>query len=378
MSAYPVPLEQLPTFNSGDFITNTSTLTLSLANSLFAQLAGSNIMSGLNTFSNAISVMGVNISSNVSSALTNINIGSTSNSSGQYNICTGQGSGAGLTTGQYNIATGFNSMSSVTTGSNNYILGYNSGINLAAGSNGNVNIGQASSGLGTCINCTAIGYNSMANNTNSVAIGSGTISSNLNSTAIGCGSSTSHDNSTAIGSGAITTSANQIMLGTTNETTQITGLLNVVGNATLTLPIFTSQPLMSYTVFTGNVSKKQGHATTSTTSISATTGVSTIKNYASVSASSPGIGSYMVEGSISFTSPAINSSVELWLNNVSVTQNTAYTQNFMTNGVIVPTDWRCRVVGQFNVISTSTIIYLSGISLTDLTIGAVSLRFVRL
>jgi hypothetical protein len=135
---------------------------------------------------------------------------------------------------------------------------------------------------------------------------------------------------------------------------------------------------MSYTVFTGNVSKKQGHSTTSTTSISATTGISTIKNYASVSASSPGIGSYLVEGNISFTSPAINSSVEIWINNVSVTQNTSYTQSFMTNGVIVPTDWRCRVVGQFNVISTSTTIYLSGISLTDLTIGSVFLRFVRL
>ena len=86
MSAYNKPTEYLPTFSSLDFLTPDSSLSLSKANSLYAKLSGSNIMSGLNTFSNAISVMELNISSNVSSALTNINIGSTSNSSGQYNI----------------------------------------------------------------------------------------------------------------------------------------------------------------------------------------------------------------------------------------------------------------------------------------------------
>ena len=64
-------------------------------------------MSGLNTLSDAISVMGLNISSNVTSALKNINIGSTSNSSGQYNICMRQDSAPVLTTGQYNIVSGY-------------------------------------------------------------------------------------------------------------------------------------------------------------------------------------------------------------------------------------------------------------------------------
>jgi hypothetical protein len=336
-------------------------------------------MSGaLNTFSNAISVMGVTISSTLSSGFTNINIGSKSNSSGTNNICVGTNSGLLLTTGYNNMAIGLNALSTLTTGINNTAIGYSSGINITGASSENINIGFVSSGVGTCNDCVSIGPNSIASVSNSVAIGNASQANNLNSTAIGYNTNVGYNNSTAIGTGATSTAINQIMLGTLTETVQMPNALNVIGNATLTQPIFTTQPLMSYTVFTGNVSKKQGHASTSTTSISATTGVSTIKNYASVSASSPGIGSYMVEGSISYTSPAVNSSVDVWLNTTSVTQNNSYTQNFMTNGVIVPTDWRCRVVGQFNVISTSTTVYLSGISLTDLTIGSVSLRFVRL
>jgi len=237
MSAYASPTEQLPTFNSGDFISSSSSITLSQANSLYARLSGSNIMTGLNTFSSAVSIMGVNFSSNASSLFTNIFIGSTSNPSGQNNICIGQGTASILTTGQYNIVNGFGSLSSVTTGSNNTSIGYLSGVNLTTSSSGNVNIGQSSSGSGICSSCTAIGFNSNANNVNSVAIGTGAIANNLNSIAIGSSSLTSFDNSVAIGSGAVSSVANQIVLGTTNETTQILGALSVVKLASFTLPI---------------------------------------------------------------------------------------------------------------------------------------------
>ena len=121
MTAYTPPNENLSSFNSSLFVSADSNLTISEADMLYYRkwisdlkypiLLNSNTFTGaLNTFSNAISVMGINISSNASSALTNINIGSTSNSSGQYNICMGQGAAPALTTGQYNIVSGYGSM----------------------------------------------------------------------------------------------------------------------------------------------------------------------------------------------------------------------------------------------------------------------------
>ena len=90
MSAYEQPQEYLPSFSSSDFLACSDTLTLAKGHSIYARLAGSKIMTGaLNTFSNALSVMGVTISSNASSGFLKTNIRSTSNSSGINNICIG-------------------------------------------------------------------------------------------------------------------------------------------------------------------------------------------------------------------------------------------------------------------------------------------------
>ena len=54
MASYPQPSEYLPTFNSTDFISYVSSLTLQQANALYARLSNSNIYSGLNTFSGGL------------------------------------------------------------------------------------------------------------------------------------------------------------------------------------------------------------------------------------------------------------------------------------------------------------------------------------
>lgn len=262
MSSYDPPTEYLPSFSSNDFQSGSDSLSLSKANSLYARLTGSNVMSGLNTFDNAISVMGMNISSNIISAFTNINIGSTSNASGEYNICIGKFTGVNLSTGYNNIAVGNNALAVLTTGNNNSAIGLNAGGNLDTSSSGNVNIGEASSGLNTCVGCVSIGAHSVASTTNSVAIGNASHANNLNSIAIGYNTIVNHNNSIVIGTGISTSAVNQIVLGTTNETTQIAGLLNVIKTATFTLPSFLSPPIMNYPSFAGTTRYTQGYTLT--------------------------------------------------------------------------------------------------------------------
>lgn len=252
------------------------------------------------------------------------------------------------------------------------------GASSTASGNSSIVVGHSSSA--TALNSICIGDTSSATATGSIVIGRLTTASGINSTAIGLSASTvAFTTSTALGSGATSTANNQIMLGTVTETVEMPNALNVTGNATLTLPIFTSQPLMNYTVFSGSTAKKQGHTTTSTTSISATTGILTNKNYATVAITSAiGLGSYFIEGMVSFSTPVVNSQVDLWINNVSANQDLTRTQVFFTNGVVIPTNWNCRITTQLNATAVTTNVYLSGNSLYDLTIGSVSLRVVRL
>lgn len=296
MSAYEKPQEYLPSFSSSDFLTSSDSLSLAKANSLYARLTGSNIMSGLNTFSNAISVMGINISSNVSSGNTNINIGSTSNSSGIDNMCVGRNSCLNLSTGYNNMAVGYDALSVITTGNNNTAIGFSAGGNLLDASSGNVNIGLQSSGLFVCQDCVGIGSNSVASTTNSVAIGNMAKANTLNSIAIGYNTIVNHDNSIVIGTSLLTTAINQIVLGSPNETTQIMGLLNVIKTATFTLPSFLSAPLLNYTSFTPTTRYTPGYTITVSPNTEVNNALTVVNDVVILQTITiPDIGSYFIE-----------------------------------------------------------------------------------
>ena len=307
MAFYDCPSEYLPTFSSADFQSGSDSLSLSKANSLYARLTGSNIMSGLNTFDNAISVMGVTISSTVSSAFTNINIGSTSNASGEYNICIGKFTGVNLSTGYNNIAVGNNALAVLTTGNNNTAIGLNAGGNLDTSSSGNVNIGEASSGLNTSVGCVSIGAHSVASIQNSVAIGNASHANNLNSIAIGYNTIAGYDNSIVIGTGLSTSAVNQIVLGSTNETTQIAGLLNVIKTATFTLPSFLSPPIMNYPSFAGTTRYTQGYTLTVSPNTPINTSLTVVNAIVILQTITiPDIGSYFLETMIQVSSVSAN------------------------------------------------------------------------
>ena len=290
----------------------------------------------------------------ISGGNSSVAIGHTSTASALNSVALGD---TAIANNSYSIAIG---PSSTASGNSSIVMGHNSSA--------------------TALNSICIGDTSSATATGSIVLGRLATASGINSTAIGLSASTvAFTTSTALGSGATSTANNQIMLGTVTETVQMPNALNVIGNATLTLPIFTSQPLMNYTTFSGGVVKKQGHTTTSTASISATTGILTNKNYATVAiTSSIGLGSYFIEGMVSFSTPVVNSQVDLWINNVSANQDLTRTQVFFTNGVVIPTNWNCRITTQLNVTAVTNNIYLSGNSLYDLTVGSVSLRVIRL
>lgn len=323
-------------------------------------------------------------------------IGYNSTASGASSVSIGHDSTASFTRavaiGNGSIASSNSSVAIGHTSSASAINSVALGDTATANNSYTISIGPSSTASGN--SSIVMGHNSSATATNSICIGDtadataiGAIvlgrlasASGINSTAIGLSASTvAFTTSTALGSGATSTSNNQIMIGTVTETVQMPNALNVIGNATLTLPIFISQPLMNYTVFSSATAKKQGHTTTSTTSISATTGILTNKNYATVAITSAiGLGSYFIEGMVSFSTPVVNSQVDLWINNVSANQDLTRTQVFFTNGVVIPTNWNCRITTQLNATSVTTNVYLSGNSLYDLTIGSVSLRVVRL
>ena len=322
-------------------------------------------------YGSATSGGGSSVSIGVSSSASNVNaisIGNTSISSGNSSLAIGHTS---TSSGLYSIAIGDSAISNVNQ---SIAIGPSS----TASGNSAIVIGYTSSATATSSIC--IGDTSSATAVGSIALGHLSTSAGVNSTAIGLSSSTGvFTSSTSLGTSATATANNQIMMGTVAETVQMPNALNVIGNATFTLPIFLSQPLMNYSIFTGTTANKQGHTTTSTTLLNTTTGVSTSKDYASVSITSAiGIGSYFVEGMVSFTSPIANSPVDLWINTVSATQDSTRDQTFMTNGIIVPANWRCRITTQLNITAVPTSIYISGSSLNNLTIGSVSLRVVRL
>lgn len=356
MSAYDQPSEYLPSFSSGDFHAGSDTLTLAKGNSLYARLSGSNIMSGaLNTFRNAISVMGVTISSTLGSGNTSININSTSNSSGTNNICVGTNSGLLLTTGYNNMAIGLNALSTLTIGINNTAIGYSSGINITGSSSENINIGFVSSGVGNCQDCVSIGANSIASVSNSVAIGYASQANNLNSTAVGYNTNVGYNNSTAIGTGATSTAINQIMLGTTNETTQIAGLLNVIKTATFTLPSFLSPPIMNYTTFSP-VAYQQGYQKTSTTLVSnSITPVNTVLQVATITI--PHIGLYLVDGYFNTVTLSTNSTIVIILN-TAVAQNIASQTTYFNGGALQQANLKITYI--FNITTANTPIYLCG------------------
>lgn len=343
MSAYEKPQEYLPSFSSSDFLTSSDSLSLAKANSLYARLTGSNIMSGLNTFNDAISIMGVTISSTVSSAFTNINIGSTSNSSGEYNICIGKFTGSLLSDGYNNIAVGSSALAVITTGNSNTAIGFSAGNNLDTSSSGNVNIGDASSGLNTCVGCVSIGANSVASISNSVAIGSASHANKINSIAIGYNTIADYNNSIVIGTGLATSAINQIVLGSTNETTQIAGLLNVIKTATFTLPSFLSAPLLNYTSFAGTTRYTPGYTIT----VSPNTPVNTALTVINVQVvlqtiTIPDIGSYFLETMIQANTVSANAMFHIGFVLSPATQELARQQSTSvgsTAGIMFCKNW---------------------------------------
>jgi hypothetical protein len=163
MAFYDKPTEDLPTFSSNDFLSSSNdNLTVSMANSLYARLANSNIMTGLlNNFNNAISVDNINLS----------NAGSV-----QSNIFLAVNLVNAITTGYDNISIGSQSLKSLSTGYQNIALGAYAGYNFINDAYDNISIGaNANSAFAitpsNTIGSVAVGGSANSNDNYSTALG---------------------------------------------------------------------------------------------------------------------------------------------------------------------------------------------------------------
>ena len=213
MASYPRPTEDLPQFNNAVFKeANSTTLTLSKANSLYlgrtgvaSSTASSTTFSGSIVTSANISVNGLTVGQSSLAAgntLLGVNAGAVLNASGNSNTLIGNGTGALITSGTSNTFCGNAASPNLISGIRNTGFGNNVLANVT-GSN-NVALGYvAGNGVTSAGNTTSIGTSANTGN-------------NANSTCLGSGSSCSGGSATAIGYNA-TAVANQITLGTATE-----------------------------------------------------------------------------------------------------------------------------------------------------------------
>ena len=261
MTAYTPPNENLSSFNSSLFVSADSNLTISEADMLYYRkwisdlkypiLLNSNTFTGaLNTFTNATIIAGTRIWGGNGLFGNNIYI-------------VQDGSSNALSAGISNVAIGIQTLNTLTNGSQNTAVGAYAGGGIQGSSNYNTSIGSNSNSVNNSSaydSTVAIGNNTNAMLTESVAVGNNANALKSYSIAIGSSSYNNFATSVALGAGATTTAINQIMLGTTNETTQILGALNVVKQATFTLPIqlpatygtIASSTLMGYSAVANN------------------------------------------------------------------------------------------------------------------------------
>jgi len=307
MASYEQPTEYLPSFSSSDFLAGSDTLSLSKANSLYARLAGSNIMSGiLNTFNNPVLIDNINLS----------NAGSTQN-----NIFLTVDLATAITTGYNNISIGSQSLKLITTGYQNIALGVYAGYNLINGAYDNISIGANANSdpLATpnaTVSAIAIGSNSNAYNDSAVAIGvySG---SNLRSVAIGYNSGALSTDSVALGSGTVASGTSSVAIGLGARGTNV--------NA----------------VALGNSSNSSGNASTA---------IGYNSSSFSTNTTAIGTGSYVANGNS--TAVGANTTTVTYTNSTALGYGTACNANNQI--ALGTTNETTQIAGLLNVIKTAT------------------------
>ena len=231
MTSYPGPTEDLREFNNAVFKeANSTTLTLSKANSLYlgrtgvaSSTASSTTFSGSIVTSANISVNGLTVgqsSIGANNTLLGITAGSAiNNAATQNNTLIGHSAGLALTNGYSNTFVGSACGSGNTSGNRNTGVGI---LTLSGITSGTLNVAHGFEAGKTVTN---------ASSTTSIGASAST-GNNSGATCLGASSSCSGANATAIGQSA-TAGANQISLGTTAEYVTCKG--NNSGNGYLSL-----------------------------------------------------------------------------------------------------------------------------------------------
>ncbi len=194
-----------------------------------------------------------------------------SNTTGIYNTATGANALQSNTTGIYNTATGANALQSNTTGNDNAALGTNALYSNTTGYNNAVLGNAALYSNTTGYNNAALGYEA----------GYTTVSANANTTGSnntflgyesGPGSATQLQNATAIGTNSVVNESNALVLGCINGTNGCTATTKVgIGTSTPSAVLTVQSGTDSATLGTQLMSSSESFpATTGWTSISGT------------------------------------------------------------------------------------------------------------
>jgi hypothetical protein len=318
-------------------------------------------VTGAATFNNDISAAGINVGAGADASLSNVAVGP-----GLLAIITGG----------YNTAIGHNTSPSIDTGDNNTCVGSNAGVALTSG------------GSNTVIGSLAAYNLSSGGSNTSIGFGSGAYCQiTSNNTCIGALTNVAHGitNSTALGYQSVADNSNQIQLGTTTTYVNCPGDAVVVGALSLGGAISAAGSTLTIGSINtrGPISPGAGANPTAITQIGGTASVTSSQinvtsslGIYSQQSTTLGPGTWLITGSVVYQnasslawSPGLNWGI--WFTNVANGQPTgvyttsAVVQYGMTTsglsyaGGVGASFQRINNSLEINLTATSTTIYLN-------------------
>ena len=353
MASYPRPTEDLPEFNNAVFKeANSTTLTLSKANSLYlgrtgvaSSTASSTTFSGSITTSANISVNGLTVgqsSAGANNTLLGITAGSAINNAAcQNNTLIGHSAGLGLTSGYSNTFLGSACGSGTTTGNRNTGCGI---LALSGITSGTLNV--------------AYGFEAgktLTNATNSTLIGASASAGNISgATCLGAGSSVTGTNGTAIGISA-TAGASQISLGTNAEYVTCKG--NSSGNGYVSLVLDSGLRLQTTYTLAPSAAMLGYRLTGSTAGTTFVTGVGTgTANITTIPLPSGGV--WSIDYSVELTVVTSGLTVSIQSLYCSLTSAGTFAQRISNSGIIRTHSSIVYASGDNPVLSSSFVYYV--------------------